>query len=80
VTRIYLSTNPSVDAGDILLERARSRHSRRARAAPPRPRDDPCGTAAGWYFVIAKADGDGTLAEVQEINNINYVWIQVFVP
>jgi hypothetical protein len=29
----------------------------------------PVGTATGWWYVIAVADGDGTVPEVTETNN-----------
>ena len=30
----------------------------------------PGGTAGGFYYLIAKADGDGAVAEASELNNI----------
>jgi subtilase family serine protease len=80
-TRIYLSTNGAVDASDVLLG------SRSVPALAPGTSSSgttsvtvPAGTAPGLYFVIVKADADGLLAEAQEINNLNYVLVSVFVP
>ena len=71
VTRFYLSTNAVLDAGDLML-------------APGRPVPGiggatssagstsvtiPAGTAAGSYYVFAKADGDGAVGESLESNN-----------
>jgi subtilase family serine protease/subtilisin family serine protease len=77
-TRFYLSTNATWDAGDVLLG---------ARAVPALPPSTnsagstvvtiPAGTAPGTYYVIARADADGAVAESQEANNTSYTTLQV---
>src|SRR5438876_562592 len=37
----------------------------------------PAGTAAGNYYIIAKADADNVVAETNEANNLYYWYIQV---
>ena len=70
LTSFYLSTNVAYDAADILLR------SRTWRAAPCRRRVDgsatltlPATLATGTYYLIAQADGDGAIAELNEMNN-----------
>jgi subtilase family serine protease/subtilisin family serine protease len=69
-TRFYLSTNTLVDAGDIALA------SRAVPALAAGASDSatigitiPAGTAAGAYYLIAMADADNVVGEVQELNN-----------
>ena len=73
VTRYYLSTNATLEAGDIMLG------SRAVVALAPNASDTgsatlaiPAGTGTGAYYLIAKADGDDALAETQELNNQFY--------
>lgn len=71
-TRYYLSRDLSLDAGDVLLSPGR--------AVPPLAGGAsveastivtiPATTQPGAYYVIAKADGDGEVAEAIEINNV----------
>jgi subtilisin family serine protease len=70
VTRFYLSTNLSLDAGDVFLG---------ARAVPPLGVGQsntgsvelvmPASTAAGTYYIIAQADGNDDVMEARENNN-----------
>jgi len=69
-TRFYLSVNATLDAGDVYLG------SRAVGAIAPNATDTgsatitiPAGTATGYYYLIAKADGDDALAETNELNN-----------
>jgi subtilase family serine protease/subtilisin family serine protease len=69
-TRYYLSSNGVPDAPDVLLG------SRAVPALAPGATDTatvtltlPAGTAAGGWFVLAVADGDGVVAETIETNN-----------
>ena len=69
-TRFYLSTNSTLDAGDALLG------SRSIPALAPGATDTgsvtvtiPAGTATGYHYIIAMADGDEVLLEVSETNN-----------
>ena len=70
VTRYLLSSDGLPSAGDVLLT------SRTVAALAPGGTDTaavtltiPAGTATGWWYVIAVADGDGTVPEVNETNN-----------
>src|SRR5262249_45486661 len=70
VTSLYLSANAVLDAPDILVG------TRDIPALPAgglstgsTPVTIPPGTASGTYFIVAKADGNGAIAETQENNN-----------
>ena len=70
VIRYYLSTTNTVGADALLLG------SRDAPALAPGASQSgstsltvPAGTAAGTYYIIAKADGDNAVIEVYESNN-----------
>jgi uncharacterized repeat protein (TIGR01451 family) len=72
VTRFYLSSDSKKDAGDTILN---------ARAVPPLAAKQsntgsisatiPGGTALGRYFIIAVADDDASVVEVNERNQKN---------
>jgi len=69
-TQYYLSTNTLIDSADVLLG---------TRTVPPLGPGTidsatvsvtiPAGTAAGAYFVVAKADGANSVTETSEFNN-----------
>ena len=69
-TWFYLSTNPSLDASDAVLgsravpalANGAANSSSVSLAVPT--------TAAGLYYVIAKADGNQAIAEASESNNV----------
>ncbi|MGH9255281.1 MAG: CARDB domain-containing protein [Vicinamibacterales bacterium] len=70
VTRFYLSANSSLDAADVLLA------TRPVAALAPGLSQAgsaslliPPSTAAGTYYIIAKADGDDAMVESLENNN-----------
>jgi subtilase family serine protease len=70
-TTFYLSANSTVDAADVVLG------SRAVPALVPGGSDAvstvlvvPAGTATRVYFLLAKADGAGLLAEAVETNNV----------
>ena len=79
VTRFYLSSNASLDSGDVLLAGARD--------VPALDTDIgsagltsvtiPAGTTPGAYYLVAKADADGSVAETTETNNTRAYSIQV---
>ncbi len=71
VTRFYLSSNSSFDAGDTLLDGARSVPALApgTSSVGPTTVTIPANTPAGAYYVIAKADADGTVSETSETNN-----------
>ena len=78
ITRYYLSFNNVIDAGDAALG------GRAVAALAPGASDAgsialtiPAGPASGFYYLFAKADGDGALAETTESNNLYAVVIQV---
>jgi subtilase family serine protease len=69
VTRLYLSLNPSLDSGDVLLgERAVGPLVTNATSVGPTTVTIPTGLS-GRYYLIAAADGAGTIAESSETNN-----------
>jgi subtilase family serine protease/subtilisin family serine protease len=79
VTRFYLSSNWTLDAGDVLLEGARAvpalaaGESSSGTASVTVPTD----TAAGAYYIIARADGNDAVAETSETNNTTARTVQV---
>ena len=69
-TSFYLSTNGTLDAGDVLLgTRVVGALAANASASGPATLPIPQTTAPGTYYVIAKADGSGDIAETVETNN-----------
>jgi subtilase family serine protease len=80
-TRFYLSTNSSVDAGDVLLGSrpvpvlavGATNTGSVTVVIPPQ-------TAPGSYFIVAAVDGDGVVAEASESNNITSRRITISAP
>ena len=71
LTRFYLSSNNSLDAGDQLLgAREVSAIGPGLSDAGPALLPIPVSTAAGTYYIIAKADDDNTIQETLESNNL----------
>ena len=70
VTRFYLSTNAVFDASDVLLSGERSVPALAANATNAGTTNVvlPSGLS-GLYYIIAVADGPGTVAETNETNN-----------
>ncbi len=70
-TRFYLSTNISLDAGDTVLDGSRSVPPLAAGASSTGSASVaiPADLGVGTYYVIAKADADGAVAESSEANN-----------
>jgi subtilisin family serine protease/subtilase family serine protease len=69
-TSFYLSTNSTLDAGDLYLTAREVSTlgpglSQSGSATVPIP----ASTAAGTYYIIAKGDGENAIAEAQETNN-----------
>jgi PKD repeat protein len=70
-TWFYLSTNPSLDASDAVLgSRAVPALANGAASSSSVSLAVPSTTAAGLYYVIAKADGNQAIAEASESNNV----------
>ena len=71
MTRFYLSSNSSLDAGDILLGGASIRAGARSRRQQHGSVivTIPSTTQTGSYYLIAKTDGDNTQPETSEANN-----------
>jgi subtilase family serine protease len=71
-TRFYLSTDALLDAGDTLLVNSRAVSALEAKKSDSgsTPVTIPPGTVPGVYFVLAVADGDGVVSEVNEANNV----------
>jgi subtilase family serine protease len=70
VTEFYISANNALDASDTLigsrsvpeLTSGQNNSGTAAVTIPP-------GTAAGTWYIIAKADAGGAVAEIWETNN-----------
>jgi subtilase family serine protease len=79
VLRFYLSTNAAWDVADALLEGSRVVPSLAAGASSSGSTNVtlPANLGAGTYYVIAKADADGRLAEASETNNTFARMVQV---
>jgi subtilase family serine protease len=80
-THYYLSTNLALDASDVFLG------SRAVPALPPGALSAgttsvtiPIGTAVGYYYVIAVADGPAAVAETSEGNNRRNAFFRVKLP
>ncbi len=71
-TRFYLSTNGTLDAGDVVADGSRNVPGLVAGGSSGAATlvTIPAGTAPGTYFFLVKADADGAVAESQEGNNI----------
>jgi subtilase family serine protease len=74
----YLSTNTTLDAGDVFLG------SRTVPALGPGASSSgstsvtvPSGTATGTWYLIARADSDGVVAETNELNDTALRVLQV---
>ena len=79
-TRFYLSTNTVLDANDVVLSPGRDVAQLASGASSPGSTSVtiPSNIPAGIYYLIAKADADGSVAECLESNNLSPVrWIQV---
>lgn len=69
-TSFYLSTNTTLDAADVLLgSRAVAALSANASDSGPTSLTIPATIATGSYYVIAKSDAAGAIAETLETNN-----------
>ena len=78
--RIYLSTDQTYDAADILLG---SSHGHTADLAPNATHSNsqavtiPLGTAPGNYFILVRADALSAVVESNELNNVTAVPLTV---
>ena len=74
-TRFYLSTNAALDASDVVLTPGRAVAQLAGGAASPGSTSVtiPADTAPRTYYLIAKADADGGVAESVETNNVSAV-------
>jgi PKD repeat protein len=71
VTRFYLSLDPALDATDVGLgSRAVPSLAAGASHSGSVSLVVPSSTPTGLYWVLAKADGNGAIAETQEENNV----------
>jgi subtilase family serine protease len=70
LTRLYLSTNTTLDASDALIgSRSVPALVAGAMSSGSTTVTIPQGTTAGYWYIIAKADGDDVVAEISETNN-----------
>ena len=74
-TRFYLSINGLLDASDVALVPGRtvSQLAGGASSSGSTSVTIPSSVAPGTYYVLAQADGDGTVAESSETNNVSIV-------
>ena len=80
-TRFYLSTAATYSPADPLIgSRAIAPLAPGAWSAGVATLTIPPATAAGTYFVVARGDADGTIAEANEANNTRSVAIRIAVP
>jgi subtilase family serine protease len=71
VTTFYLSTNSAWDAADVALgSRSVSDLAPSAQEAASTPVTIPASTAVGTYYVLARADAEGSVGESLENNNV----------
>jgi subtilase family serine protease len=77
-TYLYFSTNTALDAGDTLLgARAVPALAAGASSSGSLAATIPAGLSAGTYYIIVKVDGDNTVAESLETNNLLAIAITV---
>jgi subtilase family serine protease len=78
VVQFYLSRDSVLDAGDRLLG-ARDIPAMAAGTLQPGTSTLalPADTAAGGWFLLVKADGEGSIAESSETNNVVWRWFTV---
>jgi subtilase family serine protease len=81
-TWFYLSINTSLDAADLLLTATRAVPTLApgSSSTGATPVTVPAGTVAARYYILAKADGDGVVAETSESDNVLARSIQVTAP
>ena len=74
VTSFYLSANLFLDGSDVLLgtRPVAALLAGAVDTAPSTSLTIPANTAAGTYYLLAQADGGGTVLESQESNNTRY--------
>jgi subtilase family serine protease len=80
-THVYLSANVTLDAGDTLVgaRNLLALDAGQSNAAPIAV-TIPSGLVPGTYYLIAKADGPGTLLETNETNNTRVYTLRVSAP
>ena len=77
-TRLYLSTNFTIDAGDVVLgDRAVGALAPGASNTGTTSAVIPAGTAAGSYWLLALADADDAVVETAELNNVRFASLKV---
>lgn len=78
-TRFYLSSNTTLDATDVPLAGARPVPALAPAASSTGSTSVaiPAGTAAARYYILARADGEDSLVETSETNNVLPRSIQV---
>jgi subtilase family serine protease len=78
MTRFYLSSDFTLDAGDALLQsRAVPALAGQASSAGSTAVTIPASTADGSYYLITKADGADAVAESNETNNTRSVLLRI---
>jgi subtilase family serine protease len=71
VSRLYLSLDATLDAGDVpLLDVPVGALAGGGQAAVPRSVQIPAGTAPGVYRILAEANATGAVVEAEDANNV----------
>lgn len=81
--KLYLSTNATLEAGDVLLGTSHGHTNDlalNATHAHSQAVTVPAGTAAGSYFLVVQADSLAAVTETNEGNNITAVALTVTAP
>ena len=81
--KLYLSTNATLEAGDVLLGTSHGHTADlalNATHAHSQAVTVPAGTAAGSYFLVVQADSLAAVTETNEGNNITAVALTVTAP
>jgi subtilase family serine protease len=77
-TAFYLSANTTLDGADTRLgSRTVGSLAPGTAQAGSTTVTIPANTAPGTYYVLAQADGDLTVVETNEINNVRVSWIRI---
>jgi subtilase family serine protease len=78
MTRYFLSTNATLEAGDTSLQaRSVGPLAAGASAAGTATLTLPAVIPAGSYYLLAQADGDGAVGELNEVNNTRAAIVRV---
>jgi len=79
LTRLYLSTNTTVDASDTLIgSRNVPALAAGATSSGSTTVTIPQGTAAGTWYIVAQADSEDAVTETSETNNMYAKYLRIY--